>query len=40
MVSMVGYATGGAFLDLAYFDYYCHLTIILVLPYQIAVKNK
>jgi len=38
-VSMVGYATGGAFLGLAYFDYYYHLVIILVLLYQIAVKN-
>ena len=38
-VSMVGYATGGAFLGLAYFDYYYHLVIILVLTYQIAVKN-
>jgi len=39
-VSMLGYATGGAFLGLAYFDYYYHLVIILVLAYQIAVKNK
>lgn len=39
-VSMVGYATGGAFLGLAYFDYYYHLVIILVLTYQIAVKNS
>ncbi|MBU1691265.1 MAG: putative O-glycosylation ligase, exosortase A system-associated [Gammaproteobacteria bacterium] len=38
-VSMVGYATGGAFLGLAYFDYYYHLVIILVLTYQIAIKN-
>jgi probable O-glycosylation ligase (exosortase A-associated) len=38
-VSMVGYATGGAFLGLAYFDYYYHLVIILVLTYQIAVKH-
>lgn len=38
-VSMVGYATGGAFLGLAYFDYYYHLVIILVLAHQIAVKN-
>lgn len=38
-VSMVGFATGGAFLGLAYFDYYYHLVIILVLTYQIAVKN-
>jgi putative inorganic carbon (hco3(-)) transporter len=38
-VSMIGYATGGAFLGLAYFDYYYHLVIIQVLTYQIAVKN-
>ena len=38
-VSLIGYATGGAFLGLAYFDYYYHLVIILVLTYQIAVKN-
>lgn len=39
-VSMIGYATGGAFLGLAYFDYYYHLVIILVLTYQIAIKDK
>lgn len=38
-VSMIGYATGGAFLGLAYFDYYYHLVIIMVLTYHIAVKN-
>lgn len=38
-VSMVGYATGGAFLGLAYFDYYYHLVIIMVLVYHIAVKD-
>ncbi len=38
-VSLIGYATGGAFLGLAYFDYPYHLVIILVLAYQIAVKN-
>ena len=38
-VSMVGYATGGIFLGLAYFDYYYHLVIIMVLTYQIAVRN-
>jgi putative inorganic carbon (hco3(-)) transporter len=38
-VSLIGYATGGAFLGLAYFDYYYSLVIILVLTYQIAVKN-
>lgn len=38
-VSLVGYATGGAFLGLSYFDYPYHLVIILVLAHQIAVKN-
>ncbi len=38
-VSLIGFATGGAFLSLAYFDYYYHLVIILVLTHQIAVKN-
>ena len=38
-VSLLGYATGGAFLGLAYFDLYYHLVIILVLTHQIAVKN-
>jgi putative inorganic carbon (hco3(-)) transporter len=38
-VSLIGYATGGAFLGLSYFDYPYGLVIILVLTYQIAVKN-
>ncbi len=38
-VSLIGYASGGAFLGLAYFDYPYHLVIILVLVNQIAVKN-
>lgn len=38
-VSLIGYATGGAFLGLSYFDYPYHLVIILVLTHQIAVKN-
>lgn len=38
-VSLIGYATGGAFLGLSYFDYPYHLVIILVLTYQIAVKK-
>ena len=38
-VSIVGFATGGAFLSLSYFDYFYDLVIILVLTYQIAVKN-
>ncbi|MGC2048926.1 MAG: putative O-glycosylation ligase, exosortase A system-associated [Gallionella sp.] len=39
-VSLIGYATGGAFLGLSYFDYPYHLVIILVLTHQIAVKNS
>lgn len=39
-VSLIGYATGGAFLGLAYFDYPYHLVIILVLTYLIAVKKQ
>lgn len=38
-VSLIGYATGGAFLGLAYFDYPYDLVIILVLTHQIAVKD-
>lgn len=38
-VSLIGYATGGAFLGLSYFDYPYDLVIILVLTHQIAVKN-
>lgn len=38
-VSLIGYATGGAFLGLSYFDYPYDLVIILVLTYQIAVKD-
>lgn len=38
-VSLVGYAAGGAFLGLAYFDLYYHLVIVLVLTYKIAVQN-
>lgn len=38
-VSLIGYATGGAFLGLSYFDYPYHLVIILMLTHQIAVKN-
>jgi putative inorganic carbon (HCO3(-)) transporter len=38
-VSLIGYATGGAFLGLSYFDYPYDLVIILMLTYQIAVKN-
>ncbi len=38
-VSMVGYATGGAFLGLAYFDYPYHLVMILAIAHLIAVKR-
>lgn len=38
-VSLLGYATGGAFLGLSYFDYPYHLVIMMVLTYQFAVKN-
>lgn len=38
-VSLIGYATGGAFLGLSYFDYPYILVIFLVLTHQIAVKN-
>ena len=38
-VSLLGYATGGAFLGLSYFDYPYHLVIIMVLTHQIAIKN-
>jgi probable O-glycosylation ligase (exosortase A-associated) len=38
-VSMIGYGAGGAFLGLAYFDYYYHLVIILVLAHKIAIDN-
>jgi len=38
-VSMVGYALGGAFLGLAYLDYYYHLIIIQVLVHKIAVDK-
>lgn len=38
-VSMIGYGAAGAFLGLAYFDYYYHLIIILVLTHKIAIDN-
>lgn len=38
-VSMIGYCAGGAFLGLAYFDYYYHLVIIFVLAQKIAIDN-
>ncbi|MGH8670992.1 MAG: putative O-glycosylation ligase, exosortase A system-associated [Burkholderiales bacterium] len=38
-VSMVGYATGGAFLGLAYFDFYYHLVVMIVLCKVILLKQ-
>lgn len=38
-VSLLGYATGGAFLGLAYFDLYYHLVIIMVLTAQFALAQ-
>lgn len=38
-VSLIGYATGGAFLGLAYFDYPYHLVMILAIVHLIAVKR-
>jgi probable O-glycosylation ligase (exosortase A-associated) len=37
-VSMVGYATGGAFLGLAYFDLYYHLVAIVVILHTLTQK--
>jgi probable O-glycosylation ligase (exosortase A-associated) len=38
-VSLVGYAAGGAFLGLAYFDLYYHLVAIIVLTRRILVRE-
>lgn len=38
-VSMIGYALGGAFLGLAYFDLYYHLIVLIVLTHHLAVKH-
>jgi len=37
-VSIIGYATGGAFLGLAYFDYYYHLIAITVIAWTLINK--
>lgn len=37
-VSIIGYATGGAFLGLAYFDYYYHLISIVVVTWILVNK--
>ncbi len=37
-VSMIGYATGGAFLGLAYFDYYYHLIALVVITWTLVFK--
>jgi hypothetical protein len=38
-VSLIGYAVGGAFLGLAYFDYYYHLLAIIVLMRTLVTKR-
>ena len=38
-VSMIGYFVGGAFLGLAYFDYYYHLLAIILLT-KVALENE
>ncbi len=37
-VSLVGYATGGAFLGLAYFDYLYHLIVLVVITWTLVFK--
>ena len=37
-VSMIGYAAGGAFLGLAYFDYYYHLIALVVITWTLVFK--
>jgi putative inorganic carbon (HCO3(-)) transporter len=37
-VSMIGYASGGAFLGLAYFDYYYHLIALVVITWTLVFK--
>lgn len=37
-VSLVGYAAGGAFLGLAYFDYFYHLIILVVITWTLIFK--
>jgi len=39
-VSMIGYATGGAFLGLAYFDYYYHLVAMTVIAWTLVNKPE
>lgn len=38
-VSLIGYAVGGAFLGLAYFDLYYHLIALIILTYQVSLKE-
>jgi probable O-glycosylation ligase (exosortase A-associated) len=38
-VSLVGYAVGGAFLGLAYFDLYYHLIALIILTHQVSLKE-
>lgn len=37
-VSLVGYMTGGAFLGLAYFDYFYHLIVLVVITWTLVFK--
>jgi probable O-glycosylation ligase (exosortase A-associated) len=39
-VSLIGYAVGGAFLGLAYFDYYYHLVALIILTHQVILKES
>lgn len=39
-VSMIGYAAGGAFLGLAYFDLYYHLIVMILVAFNVAVLSR
>ena len=39
-VSIIGYAVGGAFLSLAYYDLYYYLIVVLVVLQKILVDRK
>jgi hypothetical protein len=38
-VSMIGYAAGGAFLGLAYFDLYYHLIVMVLVASDVAARQ-
>ncbi|NWG40059.1 MAG: putative O-glycosylation ligase, exosortase A system-associated [Hydrogenophilaceae bacterium] len=38
-VSMIGYAAGGAFLGLAYFDLYYHLIVMVLVAFDVAIRS-